>query len=344
MNKYSPYKIAWNPDKLKSFVMEEITAPIYVRIKPTNRCNHNCWFCIYHYDYSYMHETCDQVSEISFEKLVKTILNLKDIGVKAITYSGGGEPLLYRNIKEIIGLTLQSRIACSVITNGQKLTGQVAEVLYEADWVRVSMDYFDEASFNKSREVKGVGRIFTNISDFAKNSQKCEIEINFVVTKDNICHLYPMAKRVKDLGVSNIRFSPIWGPEFIAYHKPIMGEAIMQIRNAKKDLEDDSFKVISSYNIEEKTEHREYDKCYFNQIVPVIGADLKVYTCHNKAYDPNGEIGNIREQSFSDLWFSKQTHNFFNDFDLGCCDHECANDKKNILINNIIDGHGDDFV
>jgi dTDP-4-dehydrorhamnose reductase len=35
------------------------------------------------------------------------------------------------------------------------------------------------------------------------------------------------------------------------------------------------------------------------QTVPVIGADLKVYACHNKAYDHTGEIGSLKDKNFN---------------------------------------------
>ena len=68
-NKYSDLKIVWFKDKLESFRDGKITSPIYIRIKPTNRCCHNCFFCVYNYDYSKMHETTNRIDEISLDKM-----------------------------------------------------------------------------------------------------------------------------------------------------------------------------------------------------------------------------------------------------------------------------------
>jgi len=46
-NKYSDYKILHFGEKIKSFKTETVSAPIYVRVKPINLCNHGCFFCIY---------------------------------------------------------------------------------------------------------------------------------------------------------------------------------------------------------------------------------------------------------------------------------------------------------
>ena len=41
-NRYSDLKIVHFPEKLRSFQEGRITAPIYVRVKPINVCNHAC--------------------------------------------------------------------------------------------------------------------------------------------------------------------------------------------------------------------------------------------------------------------------------------------------------------
>ena len=46
-NKYSDYKIFAFPEKVQSFREGNVTAPLYVRIKPINRYNHACHWCVY---------------------------------------------------------------------------------------------------------------------------------------------------------------------------------------------------------------------------------------------------------------------------------------------------------
>lgn len=43
-NKYSDYKIFSFPEKLKLFEELAIAPPLYVRIKPTDRCNNGCYW------------------------------------------------------------------------------------------------------------------------------------------------------------------------------------------------------------------------------------------------------------------------------------------------------------
>ena len=106
-NKYSDKKIVWFPEKLQSFVDGEITAPLYVRVKPLNRCNHKCFWCVYHEpDLSQMHNDMRVKDMIPMDKMYEILDDFVDMGVKAVTYSGGGEPLMHPNTAEYLQAAL----------------------------------------------------------------------------------------------------------------------------------------------------------------------------------------------------------------------------------------------
>ena len=136
----------WHSEKLKAMRDGDITAPIYVRLKPTNKCNHHCSFCSYdpiEGDTSVRDDMKDRKAEIPQEKLMEILSDFRDMGVKAVTYSGGGEPLLHPNITEAMEKTLKYGVDLSIITNGQRLNGDRAKVLANAHWVRISSDASD---------------------------------------------------------------------------------------------------------------------------------------------------------------------------------------------------------
>jgi len=81
------------------------------------------------------------------------------------------------------------------------------------------------------------------------------------------------------------------------------------------------------------------------ETIPVVGADLGIYTCHNKAYDNAGKVGTVANNRFKDMWFSDKTKRFFDNFNAKIsCQHECSNDGKNKLINSLVDASVDNFV
>ena len=47
MSVYSDTKVFRYPKHLHAFAAGEVGAPVHIRIKPTNVCNHDCYFCAY---------------------------------------------------------------------------------------------------------------------------------------------------------------------------------------------------------------------------------------------------------------------------------------------------------
>ena len=192
-NPYGDLKMVWHGKKLASLRDEVITAPIYVRVKPTNSCNHNCFYCVYNPEFSSIHPESDRNAMISKEKMMEILRDLREMKVKAITYSGGGEPLTYPYIIEVLKKTLDYKIDLSMITNGQHLFGEAAELLGKGRWVRVSLDYPDEETFAKIRgqSKELFHQIKKNLKDFYSiKDPHCSFGVNCVIREHNFDKLF----------------------------------------------------------------------------------------------------------------------------------------------------------
>ena len=349
-NKYSNFKIVGYPEKLKSFIDCEITAPIYVRLKMTNRCNQRCSWCGYASPISDMHPTCDRGDEIPAGRVLALINEIADMGTKAILFSGGGEPLIHPIASKAFDLCKERGLKFALITNGQNLNSEMAQHLVSASWVRLSVDYWDGESIASSRGVspKMFGVIMDNWQNFIEvKDPACDAEINFITTKENYKHIEEACAMVKAIGSENIRFCPMYNNDFINYHIPIKDEVNRRLANARKLYEDDSFHVYSSYDsIDDVPLHRPYNKCYFCQINPVIGADLQVYACHDRAYDYKGIVGSLKDKTFKELWFSEEAKKFFNEFDAQrlCDGDQCSSEKRNLNIYKLLESYGDPYI
>ncbi len=350
--KYGGLKIVWHPDKLASIRKEEVTAPICVRVKPTNRCDHNCFYCSYNPEaekVNILSQEFKRNDEIPREKMMEILDDFKEIGVKAITFSGGGEPLVYSHIIDTFKKVIENGIELSIITNGQKLNGERAELLKDAKWVRISLDACRKESFGKSKRISEslFEELIENIKNFAKiKNSKCELGINFVVHEFNQEEVYDSVKFFRELGVNHIKFTPRWidnRKEWEEYHAPFKEKVIEQIKKAKKDFPDfDIFDTYENDFLLTGVPERSYTKCPIMQIVPVIAADSIVYFCHDKAYTKSGELGSLKNKSFKDLWFSKEAAEKFKNFDPSVeCRQHCTYDARNILINDVIKNYGE---
>ena len=71
-------------------------APITVKIDLTNVCNHNCPGCI---DADLI---ANDNNELSLDLLKKLLQDMKQMGVKGINYTGGGEPTAHKKFADVI--------------------------------------------------------------------------------------------------------------------------------------------------------------------------------------------------------------------------------------------------
>lgn len=340
-NKYSNLKIFHYQEKLDSLSQDnpEIKAPIHIRIKPTNVCNHNCWYCAYKVDYLQLGQDMVEKDYIPELKMMEILEDCKEMGVKAITFSGGGEPFIYRYFNQTIKKLIEYGISFASLTNGANLKGEIAELFaHHATWLRVSMDGWDDESYAKARDVK-VGefsKIIQNMKNFSALGGKCALGVSFIVDNKNYSHTYEFVKTIKETGASSIKISPCvvsnHSQENDDYHKPLFDEMQKQIKQAKIDFEDSNFEIYDSYHLFGDEIDKKYEWCPFMQILPVIGADLNIYPCQDKAYNlDNGLVGTIKDKRFKDFWF-RDKNKFFKINPSCDCQNRCVADEKNKMI------------
>lgn len=346
MHIYTNLKIFHYKDNLDALPadVEEIKAPIHIRIKPTNVCNHNCSYCAYRNDDLQLGQDMKIKDKIPESKMDEIVDDCIEMGVKAVTFSGGGEPFCYPHLSKTALRLAEGGVKIASLTNGGRLKGDAAEVFAQhGTWIRISMDGWDGPSYSNFRGVNEdeFGNVLNNIENFKKLGSKCFLGVSYIINKDNADHVYEMAKRLKDIGVDSVKFAPCIvsnkGSENNKYHAPIFDLVKEQTKKACSDLADKKFNIFDSYHrLAEKFE-KKYSWCPYIQILPVIGADLNVYSCHDKAYNlDNGSLGSIKDTRFKDFWMNNKSK-FFKIDPRRDCNHHCVCNSHNMLIHEYLD-------
>ena len=338
---YTKTKIFHFKEKIDSLpkTTDRIEAPIHIRLKPTNVCAHNCWYCGYRADNIQLGKDMVARDFIPKEKMEEIITDLADMGVKSITFSGGGDPFYYPFLLDTVKKLSQTQIKFASLTNGAKLRGEIAPLFaHHGTWLRISIDGWDDESYSQYRGVpKGeFTKIMKNMEDFRKINGKCLLGAAIIVDNKNAYHVYGLIKKLKDIGVDSVKIAPCIvsnsGKENNEYHVPIFNLVKEQIQRAIGEFTGERFEVFDSYHEQLETFKKDYKWCPYIQINPVIGADLNVYSCHDKAYNfEEGLIGSIKNQRFKDFWFLDK-NNFFRIDPTVCCNHHCVVNEKNKLI------------
>ena len=272
-------------------------------------------------------------------KMFEILDDIADMGVKSVTLSGGGEPFCYPFLLDVTQKLIEHKIKFASLTNGSLLKGVIAETFaHNATWLRISMDGWDDASYAKYRGVQqGIfSQIMSNIEAFKRINGSCLLGACIIVDKINATHIFDFTKKLKDAGVNSVKISPVIvnnsGAENNIYHRPIFDVVKEQTQKAVDELTDAAFDVFDSYHLLDNKFTKEYSWCPYLQILPVIGADLNIYPCQDKAYNlEEGLLGSIRDCRFKDFWFSDK-NTFFKINPSRDCNHHCVANEKNTLI------------
>jgi len=173
-----------------------------LRISVTDRCNFRCVYCmpkeVFGKDYAFL----ERKDILTFEEIARLAAVFSGLGVEKIRLTGG-EPLVRRNLEQLIGML--SRIPgldLTLTTNGSLLR-QKAGALKAAglNRVTVSLDALDDAVFKRMNDVDfPVAKVLEGI-DAAAAAGLAPVKINMVVKRgENENDILPMARFFRGSG------------------------------------------------------------------------------------------------------------------------------------------------
>jgi len=306
---YSELKILMFKDWVKKFLDEEECFPVNFEYSLTNKCNLNCVWCTE----KYFRNKYNNIS-IDTEIAKRSISEMSELGTKSITFEGGGEPTMHKNLLEIIKHTIDCNIEVGLITNGVKLN-ELYTGLGDLTYVRVSLDAYDSISFKKLKGLDKFDNIIRGINLMVNNCPDTIVGISYILKKPyntNINKIRNLLDKLRDIGVDYIQFKPIMEfDENITTRKfTIYVDIVEEIENLKKEYEDNSFKIYISRG---KPMPKFYPICYVHLIKGYVSPTGDVYLCCvRKLFEDNygGKdklvFGNLYENSFKEIWKSEK--------------------------------------
>ena len=341
---YSFYKASHHLDRIKKLRKHQLIIPTQVQLDVTNECNQHCPYCIYRMNKNTgLNPNFNAHNYIPFKRMVNLLNELREMGVPAIQYTGGGEPMYHPNFIEILKETIDRDFDWSLVTNG--VTDELDELikyLKEATWIRVSVDASCAETYKKTHgtSVSDFDKVLNFIRTLVQETSQTTVGVSFLASPLNYKELIDTVKLFKDLGCANIRLSVIYTSRGIELYKKNWGEIVESAQKAKK-LETDSFKVfdaIYSHLQNLDTSKRDYKFCGYQYFTAVIGADQEVYPCCTLKYDKATSFGNLKANTFKGVWFGKKHQAWLNSNYLqAVCDkHPCWMDSKNEFIGYLI--------
>lgn len=247
-----PAKVLQNA-RLCASIREGYIPPMHPQLIPTNKCNLKCGFC-----------SCtnrDKSKELGLSEASAIMGALACAGADAVTITGGGEPMVYRDINSLIWLIRQEGMKIGLVTNGVELKRLDPKAAICLTWVRVSAS--DEAC--RLNAWRDVALRHTNI-DWA---------ISYVLTaKPNPMNLAMHVKFANDHNLTHVR---VVSDLIDLDHAAVMAEQ----KSMLAGMGIDDSKVIWQGRKDHK---RGAKRCWISLLKPLIGADGNLYPCCGVQY------------------------------------------------------------
>ncbi len=176
-----------------------------LRISVTDRCNFRCVYCmpreVFDSDYPYL----PQSAILTFEEIARLAALFIPLGVKKIRLTGG-EPLLRKNLHELISMLRQipmpdkTPLDLALTTNGALLAKKAQQLKDTGlNRVTVSLDALDDALFKQMNDADFSVKDVLEGIDAAHRAGLGPIKINMVVKAGtNDSQIIPMARHFKN--------------------------------------------------------------------------------------------------------------------------------------------------
>ncbi|OHA14319.1 MAG: radical SAM protein [Candidatus Tagabacteria bacterium RIFCSPLOWO2_01_FULL_39_11] len=313
--------------------------PIYIEVTPSGACNHRCVFCAFDY-------VGYKPNFLDFKIFKKRIGELARLGVKAILYGGEGEPLLNKNIGEIIAYTAEVGIDPALTPNGVLLNEKLLKkILKYLVWMKVSVDAGTAKTYafiHRTKE-EDFGKVLRNLALTVlikrENNYECTIGTQMILLPENAEEAIMLALRVKEIGVDYIVIKPYSQHRMSIERKyeNLRYNEYYQLAEKLEKLNSDSFKIIFRARTMEKLSE---ERLRFCGAVPFLWAHIMstgdVYSCSAFLKDKRFFLGNIYNQTFQEIWegdLRKEHWLSMKDFDVfSKCRDNCRMNECNLYL------------
>ncbi len=169
-------------------------APFLIVWNFTNACNLRCKHC-------YQNAEKPTPDELTTEEALEVVDKMADAGVAYIAFSGG-EPLVRKDLFDIIERIKKREMAFSLATNGTLLTKKTVEKLkeYNCLYIQVSLDGAKPWTHDLFRGRKSFERVLNGIKNAVESG--ITVGVATTVTKFNYEEVYDIIKLAEELGVN----------------------------------------------------------------------------------------------------------------------------------------------
>ena len=324
---YHPKRVAQLLDAYYDWEVAKNVYPIYVEVSPMGACNHRCTFCSVEY-------IGDSTGSLDPTLLSERLHEMGSLGVKSIQYAGEGEPLLHKQINQIVEQTHVAGIDVAFITNGVLL--DKLENINELQWVRVSLNAGTRETYAKVHQTKpeDFDRVVANLKAAVQRKGTCAVGAQMTLIPENQSETEIFKALGTEIGLDYTTIKAYLTPRPAVQTQYSNFIPIVPVGDASCVVRENAF----------ATHEIPYKRC---MSVPYLWAYIMangdVYACSaGHLLDDRFMVGNIYQQTFKQIWQSNKRRRlweFMKTYDLKECRVNCHMNQTNIYLDEMVN-HG----
>lgn len=254
----------------------------------------------------------DRKNNYPLGKLKRLINELADMGVKAVVFCGGGEPMMYPHLREIVKYITKKKLEFGIISNGSLLGKYYKLLIDNSRFVRITVDSIDKENYEKIHHPRNnftVDNVIDNIRLAVgyrdRTHSKCSVGVKTLLSKFNLHEKETIEEVFNEIGVNYVTFK--------------------EARKCEGELEG-----LPPVTIKHK--------CFMSPIQTMIDAYGDVFICSFYQYRlESHKFGNVMDTPFKEVWYSKKHWEAIENIKVSeCAKYECKLNGYNNLMSEIL--------
>lgn len=307
---------AWKALAFKDRV--DRVAPVHWDIDLTMICNHRCPGCFYiglpedGYDSGQgVYRNMKTGTILPTQLVLDAVAAMPKLGGKAITFVGGGEPTIHKDIVTIFRAVREAGMKFGLVSHfGNVYKSDFFYTLLESTWVRVSVNAGRDVTYGKMQGVKPTAfwRVLENVRTFSALGG--HIGVSFLIHPDNATEIVEAARLFKEAGAKYIQFKPFISDKQEGLWSGWESTISKQLAEAM-EYNAPNFQVVDQFQKRKAMlisywKKEPCGRCWVARFNPKITADGKIYICCELAYSGRGVLGDLNQKSLEEIIQSEE--------------------------------------
>ena len=278
---------------------DHLLGPLALHLEVVAACNLKCVHC-------FAGELPRKEQPLSLSELDDLFAQMAAMGTFRLGLTGG-EPLLRRDLFEIIDLALSHGLCPCVTTNGLLITEEIASQFGKRElvWLNVSLEGATAAT---NDQIRGGGTFDRVVEQLRILRQHSRFTLAFTIMSTNLHEVQGCAKLAEELGAGTAVFRPLY-PVGVARHHLDLMPTLQQYSDALLELESMRDDDLDLSHIDPFSPARRQEAsanvcqnhgCGAGNTVCSVSVSGDVSPC--SFLGPDSYTANVRQQSLREIW------------------------------------------